>query len=344
MSMPDAVLQAVVLDLDSLRPSDLDLSPLLGIENVLAEKSDSVEIQWTTYGMTSAEEVAERIAQAQIVITNKVVLDAAVLAQAPELNCVLVAATGTNNVDLEACFSRDIQVCNVRDYGAQAVAQHTMALLLALAGSLPQYDQAVREGRWSQSPFFCLFDYPVVELAGKTLGIVGYGAIGQAVARMARAFDMSIMVAESLGAQTGRSGGDPAVVRYPLERVLAQADVLSLHCPLTPETHHLIDEQALALMKPSAFLVNTGRGPLIAPRALLAALQSGGLAGAGLDVLTEEPALPDDLLVQAHLPNLIITPHMAWTSVPARQNIIDQVAASLREWLGGCKPARCLNP
>lgn len=354
--MANRTIHAVALDLDSLHPVDLDLSVLLSISTPA-----DVSLRWHNFGVTAPHETAARLATAQVVITNKVVLDAQVLAQAPELKCVLIAATGTNNVDLQACFERGIAVCHVRDYGANAVAQHTMALLLALAGSLPQYQGAVRRGQWAQSPHFCMFDFPVVELTGKTLGIVGYGAIGQAVARMARGFGMQVLASESLHVSQGgvqEGGGDAFLrrdsasakdcadmpTRVPLKALLSQSDVVSLHCPLTEYTHHLIDAQALSLMKSSAFLLNTGRGPLVEPEALIAALSSGRLAGAGLDVLTQEPPDPLDPLVTAGLPNLIITPHMAWTSTQARQNIIDQVAGSLGDWLHDRVPARRLNP
>lgn len=344
-------IQAVALDLDSLHPEDLDLSALLApSEASPAERA----VQWKTYGTTQANQVIERIAQASVVVTNKVVIDAQVLANAPSLQCVLVAATGTNNVDLQACFERGIQVCHVRDYGAQSVAQHTMALMLALAGSVPQYHEAVRQGHWASSPYFCMFDFPVLELTGKTLGIVGYGAIGRAVGRMASAFGMNVIAAASTvpksadnpiseASGNGARGLDEPP-RMSLPALLSQADVVTLHCPLTERTHHLMDAKAFDLMKSSAFLINTGRGPLVETQALLAVLRSGGLAGAGLDVLHQEPPLPSDPLVNAGLPNLIITPHMAWTSVQARQNIIDQVAESFRDWLQDRPPARLLNP
>lgn len=358
--MTDDMIQAVALDLDSLHPQDLDLSVLLTPRpSSVAEgaKTAGVTVNWTTYGTTQPDQVIERLAEAHVVVANKVVIDAQVLHQLPNLKCVLIAATGTNNVELSACFARGIQVCHVRDYGAQSVAQHAITLMLALAGSVPQYHDAVRQGQWANSPYFCMFDFPVIELTGKTLGIVGYGAIGCTLARLAHAFGMHIVAAASSGsgvvaetvsgvvsgAEASSSDLDnPA--RMPLRALLSQADFVSLHCPLTAQTHHLMDAEAFALMKPSAFLINTGRGPLVETHALLAALREGRLAGAGLDVLSQEPPLPTDPLINAGLKNLIITPHMAWTSVQARQNIIDQVAESFCDWVAGRSPARLLNP
>jgi glycerate dehydrogenase len=341
-SVTGVAIPGVILDLNSLNPEDLDLSPLLSMQH-----RSGRPISWTHYGETAVGDVLERARGAEVIVTNKVVLDADVLGQLPDLRCVLIAATGTNNVDLAACFERNIIVCHVRDYGSRAVAQHTFALMLALAGSLTLYNSAVREGRWAQSPFFCLFDYPVVELSGKTLGIVGYGAIGQMVAKMARGFDMRVLVAESVRqgqVQAGSGASDAQVTRMSLRGVLGESDVVSLHCPLTPETHHLMSEESLSCIKPTAFLINTGRGDLVDPDALLAALQSGRLAGAGLDVLAQEPPSTSDKLIKADLPNLIITPHMAWASQEARQNIIQQVAESLADFIAGRRPARALNP
>lgn len=286
---------------------------------------------WHWFDLTPEEVTAERIAGAAVVVTNKVPLTQAVLQGASALKLICIAATGTNNVDLAAATRHGITVCNVRGYGTPAVAQHVFALTLALSTRLLDYQHAVRLGRWQQSPQFCLLDYPIRELAGKRLGIVGYGELGRAVARLGEAFGMKLLLAQRPGAQpSGKLWG-----RLPLQELLPQVDVLSLHSPLTPETRGLIGARELALMKPDALLINTARGGIVDEQALADALRAGRLGGAGVDVLSEEPPVRGNPLLAPDIPNLIVTPHVAWASREARQRLLDQVAANIRAFLAG---------
>ncbi|MBA4502558.1 2-hydroxyacid dehydrogenase [Marinobacterium marinum] len=307
-------MKAVFLDTQSL--DDLDLSPL----------ADCVETL-VCYPTTSPEQVAERIAGFELVITNKVVLDADLIRNADSLQLICVVATGVNTIDLTAATARGITVCNSQGYGVQSVAQHVLSLMLALHTRLLDYDRAVRRGDWNRSSQFCLLDYPILELNGRTLGIVGYGALGQEVARLARCFGMQVMIAARPG-----STSIPAD-RVALETVLSQADVISLHCPLTEATHHLIDAPALARMKAGSFLINAARGGIVDETALKDALCSGHLGGAATDVLSEEPPRQGNILLDPAIPNLIITPHSAWGSVQARQTIIEQTVENIRGFL-----------
>lgn len=283
--------------------------------------------EWVEYPSTRPEEVAQRIADATIVISNKVRIDDAAMDAAPNLRFIAIPATGTNNVDLEACRRRGILVSNVRGYGPHAVAEHVFALILALRRNLIAYADEVRAGRWEGEPNFCFLDYPVADLYGSTLGLVGSGAIGSAVARIAAGFGMTVLRAERRGATTVREGYTA------FDDVLAQADVLSLHLPLTEETRHLIDKAALTRMKHSALLINTARGPLVDESALAGALQSGEIAGAGLDVLSTEPPRPGSSPLRtetiAALPNLIITPHVAWASETAQTTLVAQLIRNI---------------
>ena len=306
--------QAVFLDFDSLRPADIDTTPL-----------HALPLDWRIHATTSPAQVQSRIAEADVVVCNKVVLSAATLAAAPHLKLVAVTATGTNNVDREAAAALGIAVLNVRGYGTAAVAQHTLALLLALSNRLPQYARAAVDGTWSRSPMFCVLDYPMVDLGGKYLGIIGFGELGQAVGRLASAFGMELLVAE--GSEGARAG------RLPLAEVLQRADVLSLHCLLSPRTERLINARTLALMKPQALLINTARGGLIDEPALAEALRRGRLGGAALDVLSVEPPPPDHLLLAPDIPNLLITPHCAWASPAARQRLLDLTADNIAAFL-----------
>lgn len=308
-------MRATFLDYQSL--SDLDL-------HTLHESLESLQL----YEHSSTEQIVKRLQHVEVAITNKAVLDAAVFAACPDLRLVLVSATGTNNVDLAAARAAGVTVCNCQGYGTASVAQHCMMLLLALATRLPDYQQAVRQGRWQQASQFCLLDYPIVELAGKTLGILGYGELGSAVARLARAFDMQVVL--------GQLPERPAQAdRLPLPELLATVDVLSLHCPLTEQTRHIISAEQLALMKPSAFLLNTARGGLVDEQALADCLRSGHLAGAATDVLSQEPPRHGNPLLAEDIPRLIITPHNAWGSNEARQRIIDQLVENIRAYRAG---------
>jgi glycerate dehydrogenase len=317
--MPSPI-HAVFLDHASLDLGDLDLQPLHAAFDSL-----------TLHGTTAHAQRIARLQGAQVVISNKVRLDAETLAACPDLKLILIAATGTNNVDLQAARQLGISVCNCQAYGTPAVAQHTLMLMLALTTSLPDYQRDVRAGRWQQAAQFCLLDHPIIELNGKTLGILGYGELGRAVANLARAFGMQVLIGEL----PGRPGAD----RLPLDKLLPQVDVLSLHCPLTEKTRNLIGAEQLARMKPGALLINSARGGLVDEQALADALRTGQLGGAATDVLSEEPPRNGNPLLAADIPRLIVTPHSAWGSREARQRIVAQLAENANAFLAG-KPVR----
>jgi len=283
---------------------------------------------------TAPAELAQRLQGCQVAVLNKVVVDKSVLhsSAAKDLKLITVAATGTDNVDLEAARARGIKVCNVPGYAAQSVAQFTMALILELATRAGRYGELVRAGAWQKSPVYTMFDYPTVELAGKKLAIVGYGNIGRKVGEMARGFGMEVLISARPGFQ-----GPPPQGRLPLNELLSHADIVSLHCPLTPQTKNLIDSKALGLMKPTAFLINTARGALIDAEALIRALREKRLAGAALDVLTQEPPPEDQPLIKAakELDHLLVTPHCAWTAREARQRLMDEVAENILAFTKG---------
>ena len=306
-------MRAVVLDGDSLG-TDLSL-----------REFESLPITLTRYPTTSPEQINERICDAEIVLVNKVVLNADALAQAEKLRYVGVLATGTNNVDTKYCQQHGIRVNNVDGYGTDSVAQHAMMLLLNLATSFAPTTQQVKQGDWSRSPYFCLLDNPVMELAGKHLVIVGYGALGQRFAELARAFGMKVSVA----ARPGTTSAE----RRALDGLLPEADVVSLHCQLSPQTDKLINAERLALMKSSALLINTARGGLIDEVALVTALNGGQIAGAALDTLSVEPPPADHPLLQLDLPNLLITPHSAWSAIEARQRLVQIAAERLQAFI-----------
>ena len=303
-------LSAVFLDHATLDLGDLDMQVL----------HDSAR-RLTLHAATSPEQVVQHIADHQVVISNKVVIDEQVMQACPPLQLILIAATGTNNVDLAAAQRRGIAVYNCQAYGTPSVAQHTLMLMLVLITRFESYRQAVREGAWQRSSQFCLLDYPIGELAGRTLGILGYGELGQHVARLASAFGMQVLG----GSVPGREHPE----RPTLEQLLPQVDVLSLHCPLTDTTRGMIGAAQLAAMKPGSLLINTGRGGLVDEQALVESLRSGHLGGAGFDVLTTEPPVAGNPLLDAQLPNLLVTPHSAWGSREARQRIVTQLAENL---------------
>ncbi|NRQ43422.1 D-2-hydroxyacid dehydrogenase [Rheinheimera sp. YQF-2] len=278
---------------------------------------------------TLAADIVPRLQHATIAIVNKAELTADILQQLPALKLICVAATGVNNVDLTAAAALGITVCNVRGYADTAVPQHVFALLLQLTNQVQQYHQAVQRGDWQRSRHFCLLDYPVTELAGKCFVVIGYGALGKATAGLAAAFGMQVVIAEQPGAAICREG------RVVFNDALAQADVISLHCPLTADTEHLFNRHTFAMVKRGALLLNTARGGLVDAAALLNALQSGQLAGAALDVLQQEPPAADDLLCNSSHPNLIITPHMAWASAEARRRMVQQLAANVQAFISG---------
>lgn len=277
---------------------------------------------------TAADEVVAQLADANVAICNKTLLDADVLKALPSLKLVLVTATGVNNVDLGAAAAHAVEVRNCRDYGTPAVAQHTMMLILTLATRFLDYQRDVAHGRWQRADTFCLMGHPIVELSGLTLGIFGRGSIGSAVAELARAFGMTVRFAQL----PGRPQRPDTV---PWMQLLRDADVVSLHCPLSPATRHLIDAQALAVMKPDAFLVNTARADLVDAQALVFALRSGQLGGAAFDGLDVEPPRGGHVLLDATIPNLVVTPHNAWASRQARQRLVNQTVENLQAWQRG---------
>lgn len=313
------MLPTVFLDYASTNHDDLDFSQLEQVGQPL--------ILWDH---TSPEILLEHIGDAEIVISNKVVVDASTLHRLKEqLKLICIAATGTNNVDLAAAKALGIPVCNVRNYGSRSVAEHCIGLIFALARQIPAYHQAVQAGTWQQSKHFCFLDYPISEIAGKTLGIIGYGTLGQATADLARAIGMKVIIAERLDAISIRPD------RVSLDELFAQADVISLHCPLTEQTKGLINAERLRKMKPTTFLINTARGGLINETDLLEALQNNLIAGVGLDVLSLEPPTAANPLLQHSSPQLIITPHIAWASLKARQTLIDQIAEIIAKFQQG---------
>lgn len=278
---------------------------------------------------TPQEEVAEVIADASVVMLNKLRLDRATLEAAPALRLVLLSATGTDNVDLEAARERGIGVCNLHDYCTTSVVQHVLAAMLLLTHKLREYDALVRSGAWQRGDQFCLLDYPIRELAGRRLGVVGHGTLGRAVARAASlALGMEVLVAD-------RAGGERVPGRHDLAEMLPQVDVLTLHCPLTPQTRGLIGAPQLAAMKPDALLVNTARGALVHSAALVDALRAGRLGGAAIDVLPQEPPVNGDPLLAPDVPNLIVTPHVAWAARDARQRCLDEMARNVEDFLRG---------
>lgn len=269
----------------------------------------------TSYSHTSPDEVTGRIAQANIVISNKVRINAEAIRNSPQLQLIAVPATGLDHIDRLTAQQHNVGIRNVRGYGNDTVAEHAMMLILALMRQLPAYQRDVAAGLWENSPFFCHFGAPIHDLNGKILGIFGKGGIGQALAARAQAFGMHVLWGEHKNASSCRDGYTP------FTRLLQQADVVSLHCPLNEQTRNMIDEAELKMMKPQAVLINVGRGGLVAEQPLVAALKYGQLGGAGVDVLSEEPPVHGNPLLRAHLPNLIITPHIAWGSEEAIQRI-----------------------
>lgn len=285
---------------------------------------------WTEYPRTVASEIADRLAGAGIVITNKVPLRADTLARAGSVKLVAVAATGTDVVDVGYCREHGIAVANIRGYAVNTVPEHTFALIFALRRNLLAYHAAVRRGRWQESGQFCFFDYPIKDLAGSTLGIVGEGVLGQRVAEIGRALGMRVVFA----AHKGRSGLGPLYT--PWDEVLASSDVITLHSPLTPDTRHMIAMPEFRAMRRRPLLINTARGGLVDEAALATALREGLIAGAGFDVLTSEPPAADNpLLGLLDLPNFILTPHVAWASDEAMQALADQLVDNIEAFVRG---------
>jgi len=286
--------------------------------------------QMQLFGQTTAEQVSERIADADVVITNKVKLTRQSLKAAPKLRLVVVAATGTDNVDLGASRERGIVVSNIRNYAGNTVPEHTFALIFALRRSLCAYQESVKKGRWQESGQFCYFDYPIRDLAGATLGVIGDGALGQAVAATGRAIGMRVLFAGF----KGRS--DQGVLYTPFERCLAESDILTLHCPLTPETHHMIGPAEFALMKRRPLLINTARGGLVDENAVGPALEAGQISGAGFDVVSVEPPPSGHPFIKLlERPDFVLTPHVAWASDEAVQGLADQLIDNVEAFVRG---------
>lgn len=311
-------MRGVILDADT--QGDASLEPIMAVLK-----------DWQVYGFSEPHQVAKRIQEADIVLTNKSIISSAALTQADHVKFIGIMATGTNIVDLDAANRSGIIVSNTRGYSTASVAQHTMSLMLNLATRLPSYFQDVTAGRWQQSQVFSLLDHPIIELDGKTLGIVGHGDLGRAVGRIATAFGMRVLVS----ARPGQSKPKPGQTLF--QDLLAEVDFLTLHCPLTSENGAMLNRQTLALMSPNAYIINTARGGLIDPLALIDAIENKSIAGAALDVLAIEPPLPNDALIEAarRLPNLLISPHSAWGATESRQRLILQVADNIRLYLAG---------
>jgi len=321
--MTDSKPTIVVLDGFTLNPGDLDWQPLLEL--------GPCEI----FDRTPPDHIIPRAQPAEIVLTNKTVLTRESIAQLPRVKYIGVLATGTNVVDLAAARARSIPVTNVPAYGTRAVAQATFALLLELTNHVGQHAAAVRAGRWTNNVDWCFWDAPLIELDGLTIGIVGLGRIGRAVAELAHAFGMKVVA----HAPTARNV-PPFVTQVELDEVFRSSDVVSLHCPLTPQTRELVNTGRLHLMKPGAFLLNTSRGPLIDEAALAGALNSGIIAGAGLDVLSVEPPPATNPLLTAR--NCVITPHNAWATRAARLRLLQIAVANIRAFLSG-RPENVVN-
>ncbi|UEM24185.1 D-2-hydroxyacid dehydrogenase (plasmid) [Skermanella mucosa] len=285
---------------------------------------------WEVHGKTTADQVLERAREASILIVNKVPLREPVLDQLPNLKFVAVAATGTDNVDLAACRRRGIPVSNVQAYAVHTVPEHTFSLILALRRSLMAYRESVASGAWQRAAQFTLLDHPIRDLHGSTLGIVGEGAIGQAVAALGRAFGMQVL----FSAHKGSTGMGPLYT--PFEEVLERSDVLTLHCPLTPQTRDLLGAAEFSRMRRRPIVVNTARGGLIVEADLVQALESGQIAGAAVDAVSVEPPPPDHPFMRlAKRPDFILTPHVGWASREARQEVADQVTACIEAFVAG---------
>ncbi len=311
-------MKIVLLDGYTLNPGDLDWAPLQEIG------------AFTVYDRVKPEEIVEKAKGAEILLTNKSKITAEVLEQLPELKYIGVTATGYNIVDIEAARERKIPVTNVSDYSSRAVAQHTFSLLLHFTNDVARLGESVRQKQWAQSPDFCYSFSPLTELSGKTLGLIGFGSIAKEVAKIGHAFGMRVIA--------HRRSEKPAlgfefVEIMPLEAVFRESDVLSLHCPLTEETKGIINAERLGWMKPTAYLINTGRGPLIVEQELADALNQGKIAGAGLDVLSVEPPSIDNPLQEAK--NCVITPHVAWLAFEARRRLLQMTADNIKAFLNG---------
>lgn len=314
-----------ILDGYSLNPGDLDWSPVERLGDV------------TLFDRTSADKIVERAADADIVLTNKVPFSADTLRQLPRLRFICVLATGYNIIDTEAAARQGVVVANIPAYSTMSVAQMAFAHILNITNHVASYAREVADGKWTNCPDFCFWDSALTELAGKTMGIVGLGNTGMATARIAVALGMKAVAMTSKSADTLPEGITPA----PLDDVLASADVVSLHCPLTPSTRHLINAASIAKMKPSAILINTGRGPLVDEQAVADALNGGRLAAFGADVLSQEPPRGDNPLLSAR--NCFLTPHIAWATLEARKRLMSTATENVRQFIAGEPVANRVN-
>ena len=285
--------------------------------------------EWREYAETARDEIVERLRDASIAIVNKVALKEKALAQLPQLKLIAVAATGVDIIDLESCRRRRIAVCNVRHYANHAVPEHALMLMLALSRNLSNYQLEVKRGAWQLAKQFCLFDHPIRDLHGITLGIIGYGALGQAVEKLALAFGMRVLISERKRANEIRPG------RKSFDQILNECDIITLHCALTNETRDMIGAVELEQMRPGAILINTARGGLVNEAALANALLGRAIGGAGFDVLSEEPPHDENPLLGLDLPNFILTPHNAWASNEAMQALADQLINNVEAFVRG---------
>lgn len=312
-------MNGVILDYDSLGPDSLDLSPIYDLP-----------VNWTSYRDCPQRQIAERIADADIVLTNKTLICASAIAQAPQLKFIAAMATGTNQIDLQAAAARGIVVSNAVGYCTGSVVQHCWALILALTTKLESYHEAAVDGCWQQSRFFCAMDFPVRELSGKVMGIIGAGELGSGMAKIAEAFGLRVIYARLPGRVHSS-----AVERMDFDEFLKTVDIVSIHCPLTSDTIDLISEKQFALMQKTTILINSARGGIVNEAALKQALCNGDIAGAATDVLTEEPPVDGNLLLDRSIPNLIVTPHSAWLAQEARQRLVTQLADNISGFLNG---------
>ena len=285
--------------------------------------------EWIEFDETRPDEIVERLQNATIVICNKLALRSETLSQLPGLKLIAVAATGVDNVDLEYCRTHQISVINTRGYAVNSLPEHALMLMLALRRNLLAYREDINRGAWSEAKQFCLLDHPINDLQGSTIGIVGFGKLGQSMARLAAVIGMNVLIAERKNAQISREG------RTAFVEVLKQSNIVTLHCPLTADTENLIGPNELNLMRSDSILINTARGGLIDDQALLRALQTKRIAGARIDVLRQEPPPDNNPLVEVRLPNLIITPHNAWASRQAMQNLANQLVDNLEAFVRG---------
>lgn len=318
--------QALFLDKASLYPDDLDFSSL----------ESEAEWKWFDNAVASDTETQACLQKTEILVSNKVMIDRAIIESCESLKLICVAATGVNNVDLIAAQERGIKVCNVRAYATASVTQHVFSLILSLNRKLSSYKKTVIDDSWSESEFFCYFGEPISDLENKVLGIIGYGELGKAVEKIALSFGMDVLVAES---HHGKNDVNDASVdktnkRVDIKTLLTRSDVVSLHCPLTKNNQHMIATKEFSIMKKSAVIINTARGGLIDELALLSALENNEIAGAGIDVLEQEPPEKDNTLISyaQNAENLIITPHIAWASQQARQNLVNQIVENIQAY------------